>query len=956
MQFPRPSKHLEQTLEGMFTAKYPWLLRWALHFAQNDPATAEDLVQETFVRVLLLKDTLCDLDNIEPLLYSHLRYAYLTERRRGRNHSFQSLAAADFDTLSISLRTSAAFDQIEVQNELRKILVFLLWRRRAAKFANMFLLRFFHEFSHEDIAKICLVSRHAVDLALARAREELKAYIADPQQIHVLGRGSAPEFKPQNTAVPSDKFANDMMSEIFQSVWGACPSDDQMEQRYRALTLRPLENDLLAHLVGCKTCLDKIAGVFKSSPPSPPRRISLGSIHRSMKITAATKSGKAVTRSEKTFLAPIFDHGKRRMRETFDHHPSDLVIALNAEIVAVRDISSSRAVLRVETRSSAQLELIEIFSEQGILLLMLPVIQHPPQSPPELRQEVQLSDDRTLTLCVRFTVEGALIEATYLDPHFATEANALQALADLQEDSIGLDEISSAELLDALSPGDMHRTHRAGRWPRFLKSAKSAIRRCGALVPVAVSVLIVGVLAWVMLTHSKERMDAGPLLRETTQSEGRLRAAFGPGVVHQQVEIRASGRVHRRDIYRDLDGLRHPKLQPMDSDEGILRGKLAEAQYDWRDPLSAANFEAWRDRVPRQNEDVERSGTDLLTVTTTASSGLVLRQSMTIRLGDLHPVARSLLFRDQESVQVAELSYEVVSWGPASEGWFENSAGNLPQAPVRPSAPLPSVHSSQLGEDQLDIAELGVMLALQELRADTERLQESRTPSAIVVTGIVESESRKLEISERLQSIPHISASIWSYRDLEAKSRHDSDGTNIKAMSVAAEDSPLDKYCEGRHLVRDRCRQSAHQILSASANLVRESKRLRDLARQFPSSRALTPQAHLLLDEVTVLYVQQLAAAAGELEDSFQVLELQSAPGTSSAGSPAPELRDLAEQNLRLATELVYASDGHARDASLILQELATSARDIRAAVSRISQPTTVRTEVSPLFPTPHHE
>ncbi len=956
MQLPRPNKHLEQTLEGMFTAKYPWLLRWALHFAQNDPAAAEDLVQETFVRVLLLKNALSDLDNIEPLLYSHLRYAYLTERRRGRNHSFQSLAAVDFDTLSISLRTTAAFDQIEVQNELRKILVFLLWRRRAAKFANMFLLRFFHEFNHEDIARICLVSRHAVDLALARAREELKAYVADPQQIRVLGRGNAPEFKPQNTAVPSDKFANDMMSDIFQSACGACPSDDQLEQRYRALTLRPLENDLLAHLVGCRTCLDKIARVIKSSPPSLPQRISLGSIRRSIKITAATRSEKAVTRSQKTSLARIFDHGKRRMRETLDHHPSDLVIALNAEIVAVRDISSSRAVLRVETRSAAQLELIEVFSEQGILLLMLPITQHPPLSPPELKQEVQLSGDRTLTLCVRFTEEGALIETTYLDPHFPTDANESQALADLQEDSIGLDEVLPAELLEAPPSRNIRRTHRAGRWRRLLLGVKSAIGRRGALIPFAVSVLISAVVAWVALNHSKERMDAGSVLRDAMRSEGRLRAAFGPGVVHQQLEIRASGLAHHRDIYRDLDGRRLPKPQPMDPNERLLRAKLAEAQYDWQDPLSAANFEAWRDRIPRQHEDVERRGTDLLTVTTTASAGPVLRQSITIRLGDLHPVARSLLFRDQESVQVAELSYEVVSWGPASEGWFETSVGNLPQASPRPGAPVLSVRSPQLSEDQLDMAQLGVILALQELHADTERLQESRTPSGIVVTGIVESESRKLEISRRLRSIPHISSSILSYRDIQARSRNGPESVNVTAMSVAAEDSPLDKYCESRHLTRDRCQQSAHQILSSSTNLVRESKRLRDLARQFPSSKPLTREARYLLDELTALYVQHLKAAAGEQEGSFPVLELDSASGTSSPENLGPELRELAEQNLRLATELVYASDGNARDASLILRELATSARDIQAAIPRISQSTTIRTEVSPIFPTPHHE
>ena len=261
MHQARSSKSSQQTLESMFTAKYSWLLRWALHFAQNDAAAAEDLVQETFVRILLMKDALCDVDNIEPLLYTHLKYAYLTERRKGRNHAFQSLVAADFDTLSISLRTYASFDQIEVQNDLRKILVFLLWRRRAAKFANIFLLRFFHEFSAEEVGALCVISRHAVDPGLARAREELKSYLADPQRIRVLGRGNAPEYRPLNTAMASDKFAGELMGEIFSSPLGACLSNEQLEQRYGALDVRPFDNDLITHMVSCKPCLDRMARI-----------------------------------------------------------------------------------------------------------------------------------------------------------------------------------------------------------------------------------------------------------------------------------------------------------------------------------------------------------------------------------------------------------------------------------------------------------------------------------------------------------------------------------------------------------------------------------------------------------------------------------------------------------------------------------------------------------------------
>ncbi len=949
MQPAHPNKSLEQTLETMFTAKYPWLLRWALHFAHNDPAAAEDLVQETLVRILMLKGELCDLENIEPLLYTHLRYASLTERRRGRNQAFQSLAAVDFDTLSISLRTTATFDQIEVQNELRKILTFLLWRRRAAKFANMFLLRYYHEFSHEEIARICLVSRHAVDIGLARSREELKSYLAGPQQIRILGRGPAPEYKPQNTAVPSDKFANDMMLEIFRSSCGACPGADQLELRYRSLAPRSLDNDLISHLVSCGICLDRITRLCKSLPPAPPSAgISTGLTRRTLKAAS-------FARSDRKALARIFDQGLRRMRETWDHHPSDLVIALNAEVVAVRDISSPRAVLKVETRSPETLELIEIFSEQGLLLLMLPIAHHPPMAPPELRHEVALSGERSLSLCVRFTGDGAVIEATYLDPHFALVGKEELALAAMDEDELDANETSKGPAASGIETGQFTRFLKPSVWRRFLDSISRWKSLRGTFIPAAIALVLATFVIWFALRYPAQHLEARNLLRDTMHSEARLREVFGPGVVHQQVEIRSTVHTLRRNVYRDLDGRRRPKQQPLGRDEEILKARLAEAQCDWDDPLSAANFEAWRDNFPHQKDTIERNGTDLVTLTTNATSGPVLQQSITIRLGDLHPVARNLVFRDHESIQVAELSYEVVSWGPASELWFEASAATSPRAtphPARLLAPSPQ----QVTEDQLDLAELGVLVAMQELRADTERLRESRTSNGVLVTGVVESDSRKLDITAKVQAIPHVTAAISSYRDIESKAAGETGTTSIKAVSIAAGESPLDKYCESRRLQRDRCRQSAHQILSSSTTLVRESRRLSELEEQFPSSKSLTPTAKALLDELTALHFHHLAAAIHDQEDSFPALQLEQVSGASSPDSPAPGLSDLVQNNQRLAAELVYASGENARDADLILMELAASAQDIRLALSRISQPVSTRTDASPVIPTPIHE
>jgi RNA polymerase sigma factor (sigma-70 family) len=938
MQIVHPNKRFEQTLESMFAAKYSWVLRWALHFTQNDRAAAEDLVQETFVRILLLKDSLRDLDNIEPLLYTHLRYAHLTERRRGRHHAFQSLASVDFDTLSISLRTTATFDQIEVQNELRKILVFLLWRRRAAKFANMFLLRFFHELSHEEIAAVCLVSRHAVDLGLARARNELKAYLANPQQTHVLGRGNVPECKAQNTAVTSDKFATDMMLEIFGGCAGGCLNDRQLEQLYRVLNLRPVENDLLSHFVSCKICLDRVTRICGSTPPSGPGSgISRGLALLATKQTAA--------RGEKKALARIFEHGKRRMRETFNHHPSDLVIAVNGEVVAVRDISSQRAVLKVESHAAAALELVEIFSEQGILLSMLPIATHPPFSPPEVRSDVELSGGRMLSLCIRFTCDGALIEAIYLDPNFATDD--LPVFDDAPADHPDVADIPALCLPD---PDSVQAAKTRAGQPllrRLIDSigkAKTSLRTLVAL-PVALAIIA---LVFLIAIHFRTRITADNLLRDAMLTESRLRAAYGSGAVHQRIEIRAAGHTIHREVYRDLDGRRHSKVHALDPDEQLLRAKLAEAQVDWNDPLSVANFDLWQVRVAERNHDVSRVGPGLLTVSATASSGPVLRQTVTIRLSDLHTVARSVLFRDQQDIELAELSYEVVPWGPDSEGWFDpvSVRRNLPaRRRLNPSfsAPAPPV-----SDDQLDEAELGVLVAMQELHGDTERLQVSRTPQGIVVNGIVESDSRKSTISSRLSIIPYVLATIWSYRDFESKSNTERGPTTVKAISVAAQDSPLDRYCQAQHLARDSCRQAAHQILNSSATLVRESRCLRDLEAEFPPSRALSPGARGLLNELTALHMQHMLAAIHDQEDSLPVLGAVNRSGVASPDSPAPELVDLVQHNLMLATELVYAENERGRDATLILQDLTTSAWELRAAASHNSRSATNHPDASP--------
>jgi hypothetical protein len=263
--------------------------------------------------------------------------------------------------------------------------------------------------------------------------------------------------------------------------------------------------------------------------------------------------------------------------------------------------------------------------------------------------------------------------------------------------------------------------------------------------------------------------------------------------------------------------------------------------------------------------------------------------------------------------------------------------------------------SASLSEPEIDIARLDVLLALQELKADTERLHVSQIAGGIVVTGIVDSETRKREIANRLRMIPNVTANILSYRDLESKPESVTGATAIRAMSVVAGESPLDSYCEAQRVLRDRCQQLAFLLLSSSATLVRESSRLGELQLQYPSTKPLIPAAYALLNELVRQHINHLAIAAREQEDVFPTVGIVLKRDADTTANNTADMSDVMQRNLLLTKELVYAGDEHSRSAPIILHDLAVSAKDVRTAVSRIPVPTADRAVNLSSTLTPHH-
>src|SRR5438477_7678071 len=179
MLFLRDSIPEAGTPADLFMRRYKWLLRWSMHFTRNDRAVAEELIQDTFLRFSQANLKVAEIRDPEALLYTYLEHVHMTHRREVRRHSFISLADANLDALALGLLTGPDVDRIETQNILRRIASYVAWRKQTSKSASIVALRFFHGYLPEEIARMALVSREAVDERLHKGRNEARLHLLD---------------------------------------------------------------------------------------------------------------------------------------------------------------------------------------------------------------------------------------------------------------------------------------------------------------------------------------------------------------------------------------------------------------------------------------------------------------------------------------------------------------------------------------------------------------------------------------------------------------------------------------------------------------------------------------------------------------------------------------------------------------------------------------------------------
>jgi hypothetical protein len=305
----------------------------------------------------------------------------------------------------------------------------------------------------------------------------------------------------------------------------------------------------------------------------------------------------------------------------------------------------------------------------------------------------------------------------------------------------------------------------------------------------AISGLVMVTLILLLLARPWEirKVSANQLLENAQVSEVRALHSVARPVVYQKLSIRVGDKAVTRTIYRDLDGVRQTdrldvsgrtgdlsngvaspsqlqkRSEAMQSAKSEIEQTFLQAHLNWQDPLSAATYKDWHNKLDEKHDQVSLSGNNLLTLTTTTDQGPIAEARLTFRTPDFHPIAAILVLHDARQVQVTELVWNVLPLEAVDPAIFSTD----------PVKPLDVAHSANLvpppsspTDAELAESELQARVAIHAERADLgEQIELDRDlpvsrPSSsersVVVRGIVSTLERKNSLLAALQGIPHV--------------------------------------------------------------------------------------------------------------------------------------------------------------------------------------------------------
>jgi len=665
---------LEEELahERVFEENYSWLMQWALRLTEGKDSEAEDLVHDLFIQLVRLRPGLdSDPDRVRGYLYTMLRNMHLSQLRRAQRSPICELSIVDYDSVDQGLRSIPHRPLSAIWTELLRICDYACERKKTSRSASVLILRFFLAYFPSEIARILKTTRIPVDKYLHAARKEARLSVSRPNALRILGQKRTSRESPPVPEESQECFLA-LRHQVFRSCEGECFSKEALQVIYTSGSSESLSISGLAHLVSCPQCLDtlnRILGIRLLADRCPSKTLGREDGSPPRNGGSGSGGGPASNNVEREAL--------RRFEEENEHRPNYLQVAVNGDIKSSQKITSDLSEFHVKVGRNRTLEFLEIFSEQNIRLLYLPISCSSSAPDSGEQASIQLSDGRTLEVSVSFSGDSPTIHVMYHDPLFAeSEALAETALfALLREDARAEHTpVGSRGLLKFVA---RIRDRYTGIWP------------LGAMATLATSIFIAAAL--VLLHHSKPPQSPTDLLQRADQ---RAAAEIAPNdLVRHTIRIQqigGSGQTVREDSVEEwASGDAQNRARRLYDHDGTLvseeitsgnhtkfydkskQGQIAQlnpahlrVQDVWQITPSAKQFQQLI--APDQPSSIQQASDRYSIIYRRLAKdgpGLV-EATLVLRRKDLHPVEEDLVLRSDgevHRVRLTEASYERIA-------------------------------------------------------------------------------------------------------------------------------------------------------------------------------------------------------------------------------------------------------------------------------------------------------
>jgi RNA polymerase sigma factor (sigma-70 family) len=791
--------------EELFLSRYEQVVVWANQLTNQDQHEAEDLVQDAYIDFVHSRPELAPIRNLDAFLYTFVRNLHRSRLHRHLRRKDLLLSVVDYDSAETGLEGSDPGHLLEVWEDLCQVCQFACERKETSKAGSILILRFFHGYIPSEVALILRADRTVVDSRLNLARKEARLYLEDPKKLKMMRPAQPKSFRKPILRRNGDDLLRELRALIFEAKSGACLSASRLHNIYRPDSLMIPDHTVLAHIVSCQSCLDAVSELLGLPPLSgrglpgvdsggPPPSAGLRTKPQTTRRAAKDRIGR----------------WQRRASAIAEHHPRELTIAVNGMPLAWQEVARDRNEFSLRVQQSERIEFIEILSEQGVRLLSLLVPEIPPEGPSEVRNEVELSDGRHLSLRLRFETLWPMVHISYCD--VAESEHASRTASDAEQ----IDHNDGRKARKAFGFGLL--------FPRLFNAR--------ILTPALALLLIFAVLFY--------------QTRETTASAATLLAKADaweqtvaePGlVVHRMFELDERGLggsplLSRRQVEVWQDRRRGKKIRKLRDDTGkviasstgpAVMSSLPAARV-WQYEPSAENFRAIAGEVGHAK--VLASGNQIEVATRTAM--------LTMDKATFHPTEETIFF-DQHEFRFTETSFETV---PTAKSPFSESETKEIRRDVAPdrarltSAPeaLPAGPTTE----QLEDSEVAVRRALHDLDLDlTRTLTIRRQIDGIELAGVVESRAQRDQLSMALSAVPYVRLSVSLPEDVSPAAT----ASALSATPSTVKPVPplLATWLEEKYPVPADRRAYVDRVVALSHESLRRAYALEDLARRYPT-------------------------------------------------------------------------------------------------------------------------